>query len=430
VLERVGKYQVKRELGKGTSSVVYLAYDEFYAADVAIKVYNTEAGGRDTNAFRSMFLSEAALAGKLIHPHIVKILDAVVDDQISYVVMEYVHGGNLSRYTSAERLLPVADVVEIAFKCCGALDYAYRQGVVHRDIKPANILVARGTEVKVADFGAAFLRNVETTQRMRVGSPSYVAPEQIRDDPLTHQSDMYSLGVLLYELLLGRRPFYGASSVDILHKVLSEEPVRPARLRPDLPVELDAVVLRMLQKYPADRYPDWAELALDLARIGHLSVYDQVVRDSEKFLSLRPAALLTQFSDAEVWELTRIGLWRRVPSQTVLVGEGGAGDSLFVLARGEAKVTARGRLLNVLRAGECFGEMAYVRGETTLRQATVEATTDVLVVELPRSALDGLSVGCQLHLNRALLRTLADRLEFANQRLARGVGQVKGEPLT
>jgi len=420
VLERVGKYQVKRELGKGTSSVVYLAYDEFYAADVAIKVYNTQAGGRDANAFRSQFLSEAALAGKLIHPHIVKILDAVVDDQISYVVMEYVHGGNLFRYTSAERLLPVADVVEIAFKCCGALDYAYRQGVVHRDIKPANILVARGTEIKVADFGAAFLRNVETTQRMRVGSPSYVAPEQIRDDPLTHQSDMYSLGVLLYELLLGQRPFYGASSVDILRKVLSEEPVRPARLRPDLPAELDAVLLRMLQKYPADRYPDWAELALDLARIGRLSVYDQVVRDSEKFLSLRPAALLAQFSDAEVWELTRIGQWRRVPSQTVLVGEGGAGDSLFVLARGEAKVTARGRLLNVLRAGECFGEMAYVRGETSLRQATVEATTDVLMVELPRLALDGLSVGCQLHLNRALLRTLADRLEFANQRLARG----------
>ncbi len=416
MLERVGKYQVKRELGKGNSSIVYLAYDEFYASDVAIKVYNTDTDGRDSNAFKGQFLSEAALAGKLIHPHIVTILDAVVDDRMSYVAMEYVHGGNLTRYTSAERLLPVADVVEIAFKCCGALDYAYRQGVVHRDIKPANILVARGTEVKVADFGAAFLRDVETTQRMRVGSPSYVAPEQIRDDPLTHQSDMYSLGVLLYELLVGRRPFYGTSTTEILDKVLSEEPVRPTALRSDLPAELDAVVLRMLQKYPAERYPDWAELALDLARIGHLSVYHQVVRDSEKFLSLRHAALLAQFSDAEVWELIQIGQWRRVPSKTVLVGEGGTGDSLFILARGEAKVTVRGRLLNVLRAGDCFGEMAYVRGEAALRQATVETTTDALVIELKRVALDGLSVGCQLQLNRALLRTLADRLEFANLR--------------
>jgi eukaryotic-like serine/threonine-protein kinase len=343
-----------------------------------------------------------------------------VDERFTYVAMEYVHGGNLSRYTSLDRLLPIADVIEIAFKCCGALDYAYRQGVVHRDIKPANILVARGTEVKVADFGAAFVRGVETTQRVRVGSPAYIAPEQIRDDPLTHQSDMYSLGALLYELLVGRRPFYGANTGEILDKVLNEAPIPPVTLRPDLPAELDTVVLRMLQKYPADRYPDWAELALGLARIGRFSVYDQVIRDSEKFMTLRAAALLAQFGDAEVWELTEIGEWRRSPSQTALVTEGEHGDSLFILARGEAKVTARGRLLNVLRAGDCFGEMAYVRGEASLRQATVEASTDVLVVELSRAALDGLSMGCQLQLNRALLRTLADRLAFSNIRLSPG----------
>src|SRR5450432_2186958 len=122
VLERVGKYRVKWELGRGTSSVVYLAYDEFYASDVAIKVYNTDVAA-DAGVFKGQFLSEAALAGKLVHPHIVTIFDAAVDERISYVAMEYVHGGNLSRYTSAPRLLPVADVVEIAFKCCGALDY-------------------------------------------------------------------------------------------------------------------------------------------------------------------------------------------------------------------------------------------------------------------------------------------------------------------
>ena len=173
----------------------------------------------------------------------------------------------------------------------------------------------------------------------------------------------------------------------------------------------------MLCKYPQERYPDWAELALELARIGHLSVYDQAIRDSEKFLALRPAALLTQLSDADLWELTRIGQWRRVPSQTALLNEGKTGDSLFILARGEAKVTARGRLLNVLRAGECFGEMAYARDQAASRQATVETSTDALVIELTRSALDGLSMGCQLQLNRALLRALADRLELANVRL-------------
>lgn len=420
MLERVGKYQIKRELGRGTDSTVYLAYDEFYGSDVAVKVYNDAGGTRETRVFKVQFVSEAALAGKLLHPHIVTILDAVVDERFTYVAMEYVHGGNLSRYTSAEHLLPVADVIEIAFKCCGALDYAYRQGVVHRDIKPANILVARGTDVKVADFGAAFVRDAETTQKLRMGSPSYVAPEQIRDDPLTHQSDMYSLGVVLYELLVGRRPFYGRSTAELLNIVLSEEATPPSTWRPGLPEQLDRLVLRMLQKYPEDRYPDWAELALDLARIGRLSVYDQAVRDSEKFLALRPAKLLAQLSDAELWELTRVGHWRRVPSQTALVTEGDSGDSLFFLALGEAKVTARGRLLNVLRAGDCVGEMAYARGEASVRQATVETTTDALVVELGRSSLDSLSPGCQLQLNRALLRTLADRLEFANVRLTPG----------
>ena len=202
--------------------------------------------------------------------------------------------------------------------------------------------------------------------------------------------------------------------------VVGEDPVRPSVWRPDLPEELDAVVQRMLRKYPEERYPDWAELALELARLGRLSVYDQAIRDSEKFLALRPAALLTQLSDADLWELTRIGQWRRVPSQTVLLKEGKSGDSLFILAQGEAKVTARARLLNVLRAGECFGEMAYARDQAAARQATVEASTDALVVELTRSALDGLSIGCQLQLNRALLRALADRLELANVRLTPG----------
>jgi serine/threonine protein kinase len=417
-LERVGKYQIKHELGRGTSSIVYLAYDEFGDAEVALKIYEAEGQVRDARVFKGQFMSEAALAGKLNHPHIVAILDAVVDEHYTYVAMEYVHGGNLSRYTTAEWLLPVADVIEMAFKCCGALDYAYRHGVVHRDIKPANILVARGTEVKLADFGAAFLRDVETTQRVRVGSPSYIAPEQIRDDPLTHQSDMFSLGVCLYELLVGRRPFVGTTTAEVLDRVLNETPVAPIVLRPDLPPELDALVLRMLEKYPEDRYPDWAELALHLARLGGLSVFDQAVRDSEKFLALRPSVLLTTLTDAEVWELARIGRWRRVPSQSALVREGEPGDSIYLLAHGEAKVTVRGRLLNVLRAGDCFGEMGYVQEQMSNRLATVETTADALVAELPRHYLDALSLSCQLKFNRALLRTLADRLALANARLS------------
>jgi serine/threonine protein kinase len=413
---RIGKYQIRRELGEGAASTVYLAYDEFYNAELALKVYHPDG---QMGPGSGQFVSEAALAGKLVHPHIVTILDAAADAQASYVAMEYVPGGNLHRYTTAKRLLPVQDVIQIAFKCCGALDYAYREGVVHRDIKPANILVAEGTEVKVGDFGAAFITGMETTHSVRMGSPSYIAPEQIRDEPLTHQSDMFSLGVVLYELLCGVRPFRGASTMETLDQVLRLMPPAPSRLRPELPAPIDPIVQRMIQKSPAERYASWAELALDLARVGRLSLFDQAITDSEKYTALRGSSLLSALTDAEIWELVRAGHWRRLPRQTVLVREGDVGDSLFILAEGEAKVTIQGKLMNVLRAGECFGEMAYVRGDAAARGATVETTTDSLAVALPRTAVEGLSIAGQLHLTRALLRAMADRLTFANERVSR-----------
>lgn len=415
---RIGKYQIRQELGAGAASTVYLAYDEFYNADLALKVYYPEGEG-PTGAGRGQFVSEAALAGKLVHPHIVTILDAAADEEASYVAMEYVPGGNLHRYTTASRLLPIQDVIQIGFKCCGALDYAFREGVVHRDIKPANILVAGGTDVKVADFGAAFITGIETTQRTRVGSPSYIAPEQILDQPLTHQSDMFSLGVVLYELLTGTRPFRGTNTMETLDQVLRLAPPPPSNLRPDLPEQLDPIVLRMIQKTPAERYADWVELALDLARVGRLSVLDQAINDSDKYTALRASALLSALNDAELWELVAAGSWRRLRRQTTLVREGEVGNSLFILGEGEAKVTYQGKLLDVLRKGECLGEMAYIRGGAATRGATVETTTDALVVELPSSEIDRLSVGCQLHLTRALLRTMADRLAFANVRVSR-----------
>jgi serine/threonine protein kinase len=419
MLQQVGKYGIKRELGRGTASTVYLAYDAFLGAELALKLYGGGEGVLDPRLLQGQFVSEAALAGKLVHPHIVTIMDAAVDAGHCYVAMEYVSGGNLSRHTKPGHLLPLDDVVQIAFKCCGALDYAHRAGVVHRDIKPSNLLVERGTEVKVADFGAAWVRGVETTQRLRMGSPSYASPEQILGRELTHHSDMFSLGVLLYELLTGLKPFSGASTAEVLDRVVGHDPVAPSSLRVELPRELDDVVAGMLQKSPEDRHAGWAELALELARVGRLSVYDQAVRDSEKYISLRRAPLLHALTDAELWELARIGRWQRVPPHAAIIREGDVGDSLFLLAEGEAKVTLQGKLLDVVRSGEVLGEMAYVRGEAARRQATVEITKDALIVELPRTGLERLTLGCQLHLARALLRTLADRLAFSNARVAR-----------
>jgi serine/threonine protein kinase len=416
---RIGKYLLKKKLGTGASGNVYLALDEFSGREVALKFY--EAGdAADISSFaRSQFLTEAALAGRLWHPHIALIMDACADATMSYVVTEFVPGGSLSQFTSARALLPVSEIVEIAFKCSGALDYAYRNNVIHRDIKPANILRTAQTQVKISDFGVAFIRNAAHKQITDAGSPYYASPEQATGAELSHQSDMFSLGVVLYEMLTGQRPFTGDNSGQVLHKLVSVDPEPILRVRPDLPGALGEIVMRALQKTPGDRYGNWAEFALDLAKAGRLSRYDKIIPDSEKFTALKSRPMLAQLDDAEIWEFVAAGVWSRLPSYATVVREGEPGESLFLLADGEAKVTLRGRLLNVLAQGEWFGEQPFIHGHSVLRQATVQTTVDSVLVEFPRDKLDMLGERCQRRFVKALLRTLADRLALSNERISR-----------
>src|SRR5918994_5145563 len=196
---QVGKYDVQKLLGKGATGTVYLAKDTFTGKEVALKTIEPEVF-RDPEfgkVHRSQFLNEASLAGKLRHPYIVNILDAVVGEDSGYIAMELVTGGDLSKHATSGKLLPVHEVLQAGFKCCGALEYASNQGIVHRDIKPANIMIASGTEIKISDFGAAVLKKSQTVQTAALGSPYYMSPEQIEGKNLSFHSDMYSLGVVI-----------------------------------------------------------------------------------------------------------------------------------------------------------------------------------------------------------------------------------------
>ncbi len=421
-LGTLGKYELKAQLGRGSSGTVYLATDTFTRTDVALKVLDNRllSDPEHRRTLQGQFLNEASLVGKLSHPHIVSILDASVGDNYGYVAMEYVPGGNLRSLTDTQNLAPVEKVVEIGFKCCGALDYAHRQGIIHRDIKPANIMVVDDTNVKVTDFGAALLKDADRTQILDIGSPAYMSPEQVRGDPLTFQSDMFSLGTVLYHLLAGEKPFVGKVGSELQNKILYEEPAPLSYVRPELPPELDLVLMSALAKSPAARYPTWAEFALELAKIGRLSRFDQSILDSSKFDALRAMSMLKAFSDPEIWELVNCTNWTRMPSRSVIVTEDTPGQSLFFLAQGEVKVTKGGRLLSILRAGECFGEMSFIKAGATPRHATVEAMTEVVVAELGAAeAATGVGYFAQSHLMRALLNTLVDRLAFADSRISR-----------
>ena len=419
---QVGKYDVQKMLGKGATGTVYLAKDTFTGKEVALKTIEPEVF-RDPEfgtVYRSQFLNEASLAGKLRHPHIVSILDAVVGEDSGHIAMELVTGGDLSKHATPETLLPVADVMQIGFKCCGALEYAAKEGIVHRDIKPANIMIAQGTDVKIADFGAAVLKRSQVVQTAALGSPYYMSPEQIEGSKaLTFHSDMYSLGVVLYELLTGRRPFGGQKLDELMANILKKEPVPPSEIRKDLPKSVDAVVLRAMKKDFVQRYPTWTEFALELSKLGELVLPPEAIPDSEKYVTLKKVPMLTSLADAEIWELARAGRWSRVGKGKLVVQEDTGGTSFFFLARGEAKVIKKAKLLNMLSGGEYFGEMAYIGGGDSPRHATVQAMTDLLLAEFEPAALDKMSLGAQLQLTRALVRNVTDRLALANVRLAR-----------
>src|SRR5262245_24964451 len=265
--QHVGKYELVRLLGKGATGSVYLATDPFGQREVAIKVLDSmPADPEEARRALKFFQNEASLAGKLRHPHIVSIFDAGVEkkngEDLRYLVMEVVDGTSLQPHCEPQQLLPVQQTVQIAYKCCKALEYANTVGVVHRDIKPANIMLRPNFDIKVSDFGAAQLARSETTQVAGVGSPYYMSPEQIRGgEEIDFRSDMFSLGGVMYHMLTGYRPFNASTAYELMEHILGKEPPAPSSLRQNVPQELDQVVLRALGKGREDRYSSWEAFA-------------------------------------------------------------------------------------------------------------------------------------------------------------------------
>jgi len=420
---QVGKYDVEKLLGKGATGTVYLATDTFTGEKVALKTIEPEVF-RDPefgSVHRSQFVNEASLAGKLKHPHIAQILEAVMQEDSGYIAMELVLGGDLAAHAAPDTRLPIADVLQIGFKCCGALEYAYDEGIVHRDIKPANIMRTEGTatDVKITDFGSAVLRRSQVVQTAIMGSPFYVPPEQIEGEKPNFHGDMYSLGVVLYELLAGRRPFVAGRLNELVAKILNEKPLPLGVVREDLPAQIDEVVLRAMARRPVERFATWSEFAGALSNALRVVLREGEIPDSERYLSLKRVAMFAALDDAEIWELAKAARWSRARKGETVIRENEPGTSFFFLAEGEGKVTVKGRLLALVNPGECFGEMAYIRGGSEPRQATVEATSDMLLAEFEPEALGRMSLGAQLQLMRAMVRNVVDRLVFANRRAGR-----------
>src|ERR1700730_10947736 len=267
------RYEIDAELGRGAMGVVYRARDLKLDRTVAIKTVSISA--LEPNAereYRARFVIEAQAAGRLSHPGIVTIFD-VREEAEPYLVMEYIEGQSLQKLLSREnRTLPLSTTLRLIQEIADALHYAHAQGVVHRDIKPANILVDADGHAKIADFGIAKLNQTELTLPGQVlGSPAYMSPEQLSEGDVDGRSDLFSLGVILYAMLTGHRPFHGDSATTGCIKLVNHDPLPVSVFRSKLPPELDQIVSRAIAKDPAQRYQSGMEMAADIQRLRETS---------------------------------------------------------------------------------------------------------------------------------------------------------------
>ena len=414
--EKVGKYSIIEEVGRGSMGTVYSANDPFSSRKVAIKVAHPQYINKSEEGerFKKLFFNEAHAASVLNHPNILKLFDADVDNDLCYLVIEFVPGAKtLEAFCKPDTLLPLREVVGIIYNSAKALDYAHRQGIIHRDIKPSNILFTQDREIKLSDFSIAMVnrQDTKTTQFDGfIGSPLYMSPEQINEWAITSNTDLFSLGVVMYELLTGHNPFRADSLLAINQKITREEPPSITEFRSDLPEGLDYTMKRMLKKKPDKRYSSGLDLAADLALIfedlDKVETQDQL---KEKFDILKNVGFLKGFTDADIWELVRASKWQTYPAGKTIIKEGELDDSFYILLSGVVSITKSGQHIGNLQDGDCFGEMGYL--SQTERTATVTSKTEVALIKVNSSSLDRAEEGAQLRFLKAFVNTVINRLE-------------------
>ncbi|MDX1609363.1 MAG: serine/threonine-protein kinase [Halofilum sp. (in: g-proteobacteria)] len=429
---RIGKYELGEALGRGTCGVVHRAHDPFVGRDVAIKVAHPGETAKMLRSGRERrtFFSEAHAAGQLTHPHIVAVYDAGMEGAYSYIVMEYVAGDTLNRWgRNGDERLAVERVVDIAFRCCRALDYAHGRGIVHRDIKPSNVMIAHDGTVKLADFSLALLgahQHDAATPGVAEGTPHYMAPEQVRGSGIGPAADLYALGVLMFELLSGRVPFSGRDMKQLFEQIEHAPPPPLAQAAPTVPAEVGAIVDRLLRKDPRERFGSGAEVAGALGR-----VYDRLRRSEQQLAKgehrnlLRGLGFFDGFGEREIDVLLEASSLLQFRAGEPIVREGELESSFYILAAGSARVEKGGVAIETLGKGDCFGEMGFVA--ETRRSATITAVTDSIVLRMSRSGIELAPTETQLLYYRTFAETLVYRLAVTSARLAAAMKHGSGQ---
>jgi serine/threonine protein kinase len=412
----IGRYRIVRELGTGATSIVYLVT----TPDGSVYALKRLRSDRDTKISRKMFETEITLCGRLNHPNIVTLIESGVDeDNLPYVVMEHVDGEALDVFAAPGVTLPDEMIIDIIRQSAEALDYACKHGVIHRDLKPANIMLRHDDgQVKITDFGCAMITDAETTQLAVVGTANFMSPEQVQGLSLSYQSDIFSLGGVLYRLLTGRPAFNGKDYHHLATQIIKSPHIPIKKLREDVNEGFVSIVDRALQKKPEERYQSWDEFLYDLHKLSlAIRSSEQSISNSDKFMAMRASPFFEFFSDVEIKEIMPASAWRTFHDREIISSEGQRGHSFFIILAGSALVTFRGCLLYTAHIGECIGESAYLTGGFDIRREKCTAHGNVTALEISLVQMHNMSTGCKARLDQTFLDLLETKLNAAYDRI-------------
>lgn len=312
--QRIRHWQIEKKLGRGATAIVYLGRSLIDGSLVAIKQFSADLfqNNQHCAAYRKMMMNEANLVGKLVHPFILQTYSVGLEREQKYLVMEYVDMGNLEEFANKPNSLRLTEIIRLFFQCACALQYSDEIGIIHRDIKPANVLLQKNKVPKITDFGSSMMKGDDKNAISGVGSPAYMSPEQIREQTLNQQTDIYSLGVALFEIISGHKPFSASTQYETVFKILHEEPPSLSfYVKSSFPQILDDILNKALRKKQEERYQSWGEIIFDMSSLL------QIVLPNEKkfnpvpaisaFDWLRNCSSLKMFDDNELWDLIENG---------------------------------------------------------------------------------------------------------------------------
>lgn len=418
--KKIAKYEIKRRIGRGSMGVVYEAYDPFVQRTVAIKVAHTslDMDAATVQKVRELFFAEVFSAGRMHHPSVVSVYDAGQENDLNYIVMEFVDGTTLQEYVSGGRTLNPKQIVDVIYQCAKGLDYVHRQGVIHRDLKPGNIMLSNDGDVKIMDFSIAHVDvGFESPNAEVHGSPMYMPPEQLSEEKrLVAQSDIYSLGAVMYALLARKAPYKASSLESLIYKISNLEPQPIQELNPDVDYNIIAIVEKAIQKIIYDRYDTALEMARDLSKaVGSLRDIGERIDMQEKWKTLRYLAFFKDFSDEQITEVVNASEWKEFEKGNVIVTEGEPETAFYIIAKGGVEVVKNDKVVGLMKQGDCFGEIAFLTRQP--RNATIMARTEVTLMSVSASLMEQASTETQIRYYRIFLENLISRLSQATDKL-------------